>query len=117
MIGVFTDDVLRACAETAVHEYGLDVIQPRWLEDDFALDCLARDGDVLVAVHVISAGPGDSASDVADLSEDLIHRIRGAAQAWTSRHAFPCSEIRIDVLLFLPMLNDVLGVSYLEEVT
>lgn len=116
MIGCFTSDALQAITETYVHDYGLDVIQPRWMEDDFTMNLIARDGTTLVAVHVVIAQPEDSTNDVAELSEDVIHEIRGAAHAWVDSHAFSYPRIRIDALVLIPMLDDLIGLSYVEGV-
>lgn len=116
MIGSFTVDTLQALAETAVHDYGLDVIQSRWMEDDFTMDLIAGDGNILVAVHVVIAQPEDSTSDVAELSEDVIHEIRGAAHAWMTSHTFSYPRTRVDVLVLIPMLDDLIGLSYVEGV-
>lgn len=116
MIGTFTADDLRALAETFVHDYGLDVIQPRWMEDDVPLDLIARDGNTLVPVHVIIAQPEDTTNDVTELGEDLIHQIRGAAHAWVDNHSFSYTFIRVDALVFIPMLDDLIGFSYVEGV-
>lgn len=116
MTGSFTLDDLRVIAETRVHDIGLDVIQPRWLTGDRDFDFIARDGDVLVAVHVVIAQPGDSAGNVTEISEDGIHRIRGAACAWMGEHAFSFELIRVDALVLIPMLDDLVGVGYAEGV-
>lgn len=116
MIGSFTRDNLRDLAATFVHDYGLDVIQTRWRDrsDNFAL--VARDGDALVAVHVVIAQSEDSTRDVTALGEDLIHEIRGAAHMWVADHSFGYKLIRVDVLVLIPMLDDLIGISYVEGV-
>lgn len=116
MTGSFTLDDWRLAAETYVHDYGLDVIQPRWLTGDRDFGLIARDGDVLVAVHAVIARPDDSTDDVTQLSEDRIHRIRGAARTWMIEHALRFPLIRVDVLALVPMLSDRVGVAYAEGV-
>jgi Holliday junction resolvase-like predicted endonuclease len=116
MIGSFTPDNLRNIAATAVHDLGLDVIQPDWLAHDDGFDFIARDGDVLVAVHTVIARADDSSRDLYQLGEDRIHQIRGAAHAWASGHSYPCELIRVDLLIFMPMLDDMLGVAYAASV-
>ena len=116
MIGSFTLDDLRRIAETRVRGGGLDVIQPQWLTRERDFDLVARDGNVLVAVHAVIAQQGDSTDDVTELGEDLIHQIRGAAHAWMDDLGFSFELIRVDVLVLIPMLDDLVGVAYVEGV-
>lgn len=124
MIGLSTDDVLRACAEAAMQGFGLEVVQPRWLKmiqapwlnEDFPLDLLACDEDVLVAVHVISIGPEDSPDDFAELGSDVVLDIGLAIPLWMAMNAGPYSDVRIDLLVLRPMLDGTIHASYRRKV-